>query len=268
VAELVELYSKGIKRKLKNYWAAWLPGTRFDVGDIGTLNGYLFEKAGTLAELGIKFYAESASDPSMLDISSESGVSVLLKAAGETNKAFSHIGKGEAGAKIDFGSTGAFIVQAPEVFDSELGDRLNVQAQVVNAFVNKSWEKDWVVITRLVKATSATVLISNSSQASLQLTTKANLSSAGGALGSAAAGITIKYQQGDTIKMIAGKNVTPVFQLSRLKTGFFGKPKLSIKSLRASDPSMVKLSLDLSRADRAILDSLQFDLVGDDELIE
>jgi|ERR1035437_6773551 len=59
MAELVELYSKGIKTKLANYWAAWLPGTRFDIGDIGILNGHLFEKVGTLEELSFKYYAES-----------------------------------------------------------------------------------------------------------------------------------------------------------------------------------------------------------------
>ena len=52
MAELVELYSKGIKTKLANYWAAWLPGTRFD---IGILNGHLFEKVGTLEELSFKY---------------------------------------------------------------------------------------------------------------------------------------------------------------------------------------------------------------------
>ena len=62
MTELVELYSKGIKRKLANYWAAWLPDTRFAIGDIGTLNGYLFEKVGTLNELKLKYYAETDND--------------------------------------------------------------------------------------------------------------------------------------------------------------------------------------------------------------
>jgi hypothetical protein len=268
MAELVELYSRGIKRKLENYWAAWLPGTRFAVGDIGTLNGYLFEKVGTLDELKLKYYAEPDNDPSPLDISSESGVAVSFKAAGETNAAFDYIGAADAGLKIAFGSEGAFILQAPETFESEVGDRLNLQRQIVNAYAKGNWEKDWLVITRLVKATSATVLISKSSNASLELTAKGNLSGAVAALGSANAGITVKHQQGDTISMIGGQNVTPLFQLSRLKTGIFAKPKLSIKSLRASDPSMADLTPARSRDDRAIRDSLVFDMLSDDELVE
>jgi hypothetical protein len=85
MAELVDLYSKGVKRKLENYWAARLPGTRFAIGDIGTLNGYLFEKVGTLRELDLVYYEDVDDDPSPLDIRSESGVAISLKAVGEND---------------------------------------------------------------------------------------------------------------------------------------------------------------------------------------
>ena len=81
MAELVELYTKGIKRRLANYWAAWLPGTHFNIGDVGTLNGYLFEKVATLDGLTIKYYTESNEQPTSLDISSDTGVSISFKAA-------------------------------------------------------------------------------------------------------------------------------------------------------------------------------------------
>ena len=268
MAELVDLYSRGIKRKLRNYWASWLPSTPFKIGDIGTLNGYLFEKVGTLRELKIKYYVELESGPSPLDISSESGVTVAFKAAGETNAAFAHIGVGDAGLKIEFGAEGAFILQAPQTFDSEVGDRLNLQRQIIGAFTKGSWDKDWVVITRLVKAPSATVLISKSSNAALEMTAKADLSGAVAGLGTANAGISVKHKQGDTVGMIGGQNVTPLFQLSRLKTSFFGPPKLTTKSLRASDPSLAELTPALASDDGAVQGSLVFDLLSDGELLE
>jgi hypothetical protein len=266
MTELVELYTKGIKRKLENYWAAWLPGTHFAIGDVGTLNGYVFEKVGTLDELKLRHYAVTDADPSPLDISSASGVAVSFKAAGETNSSFSHIGAADAGMKIEFGAQGAFILQAPEMFASEVGDRLNLRRQIIGAFNKGDWEKDWLVITRLLKAPSATVLISRSSNASLELTAKANLSGAVAALGAADAGITIKHQQGDTVSMIGGRNVTPLFQLSRLKTSFFSAPRLVTRSLRASDPSLAELTPSRVSGDRAIEESLAFETVTDDEL--
>jgi hypothetical protein len=266
--ELADLYSKGIKRKLKNYWAAWLPGTRFAIGDIGTLNGYLFEKVGTLDELGLKYYEEEDADPSPLDISSETGVVVSLKAAGETNQSFAYVGAAEAGLKVEFGAQGAFILQAPETFASEVGDRLNLRRRIIDAFRKGVWEKDWLVITHILKAPSATVLISKSSNSLLELAAKVYLSEAVGALGAADAGISIRYQKGDTVNMIGGKNVTPLFQLSRLKTSFFSEPKLETKSLRASDPSLADLTPSLVRGDQAIAQSLTFETLTDAELAQ
>lgn len=267
MTELVELYTKGIKRKLANHWAAWLPSTHFAIGDIGTLNGSVFEKVGTLDELKLKYYAETDSDPSPLDISSESGVAVSFKAAGETNPAFGHIAGGEAGVKVEFGAQGAFVLQAPEIFASEVGDRLNLRSQIISAFNKGVWEKDWLVVTRLLTATSATVLICKSSNASLELTARANLSGAVAALGATNAGIAIKYQQGDALSVIGGKKLTPLFQLSRLKTSFFSQPKVVTKSLRASDPSLAELTPSRVRADRAIADSLAFETLTDAELV-
>lgn len=266
MTELVELYSKGIKRKLENYWAAWLPGTHFAIGDVGILNGYVFEKVTTLGQLKLKHYAETDADPSPLDISSESDVAVSFKAAGETNPALSHVAAAEAGLKVDFGAQGAFILQAPEMFASDMGDRLNLRRQIVGAFNKGVWEKEWLVITRLLKATSATVLISKSSHASLEIAARGQLSGVVAALGVADAGITVKYQRGDTLSMIGAKNVTPLFQLSRLKTSFFSEPKLVTKALRASDPSLVELTPSRVQSDRAIEESLVFETLTDDEL--
>ncbi|SPM41937.1 hypothetical protein MNAB215_4154 [Mycobacterium numidiamassiliense] len=268
MAELVDLYSKGIKRELKNYWAAWLPSTRWSVGDVGTLNGYVFEKVGTLTELGMKYYAESDDNASPLDISSGSNVALSFKSSGETNAAFSYVAEADAGLKIDFGSKGAFVIQAPETFESALADRPNLQFQIRRAYAERRWEKDWLVVTRLIKAPSATVLISKSVDASLELSAKANLSGVVAALGSAKAGLAVKYQKGDTISIIGGQNITPLFQLSRLKTAIFDEPKLLIKSARASDPSIFRLNPDLARDDDTVRDSLVFETLSDDELLE
>lgn len=266
MTELVELYSQGIKRKLKNYWAAWLPSAQFGIGDIGTLNGHLFEKVGSLRELRFKYYLEPDSDPSPLDLTSESGVSLSFKAAGETSSQFAHLGAGEAGLRIEFGSEGAFILQAPETRDSEIADRFNLQRQIIEAFANGNWDKDWLVVTRVLKAASATVLVSRSSNASLELSAKANLAGNLAALGAADAGITVKHQQGDTLTMIGARNVTPLFQLSRLKTRFFAPPKLMTKSLRSSDPSLADLTPARANRDPALRESLAFDLLEDAEL--
>jgi hypothetical protein len=268
MTEVVDFYSRGIKRKMKNYWAAWPSWTRYNLGDVGVLNGHVFEKEATLAEIGIAYSVQEGADASPLDISSESGVTLEFKLAGQTNSAFTSIVEAEAGVKVEFGQTGAFIIEAPEIFESEVTERLALQKDIIRAYRDGRWEKEWLVITRLVRAPSATVLISRSSDAALEVAATANLSAVVTALGDANAGITVRKQHGDTLNMLCGENVTPLFQLSRLKTSFFAPPKFSIKSMGPIDPSLNDLTPARIDEDAALRDSIVFETMTDDEILE
>jgi hypothetical protein len=223
MSQIYDLYSGGIKKKLKNYWAAWLPTTRYELGDIGEFNGTLFEKVGSLAELGIPFRVAQDTAPSPLDFVSESGVSVNIKAAGETNTAFASVPQGSAGIKIDFGSQGAFVVECPETFEQAMAQPMALEQAILSAHKEGTWKGEWAVITRIVTAPSATILISNSSSAGLELSAKADLAAGVTDLGKADLGLSIKSQRGDILKSIGAKDVTPFFQVSKLKGSVIGR---------------------------------------------
>lgn len=265
MVDVCDIYSKGIKRTLKNYWAAWLPSTRFQLGDIGILNGYYFEKIGSLRELNIQFEIDEDSDSSPLEIVSESNVSFTMKLAGELNKAFSHVPQANAGLKIDFGAQGAFIVQAPDTYESAIGNLFSLQSQIIAAFRDGRWEKDWLVLVRIVTSPSATILISSSSSAGLELSTEANLSAEPVELGKAELGLAVKFQRGDIIKMIGAQNVSPFFQLGKLKQPLFTKSKFVTKSMRGQDRTNVYVPPSLGRDASAVSDYLSFDLLEDSE---
>jgi hypothetical protein len=217
VSQIYDLYSGGIKKKLRNYWAAWLPTTRYELGDIGEFNGTLFEKVGSLTELGIPFKVAQDTSPSPIDFVSESGVSVNIKAAGETNTAFASVPQGSAGVKIEFGSQGAFVVECPETYEQAMAEPMALEKEVISADRAEKWKHAWAVITRIVTAPSATILISNSSSAGLELSAKADLAAGVTDLGKADLGLSIKSQRGDILKSIGAKDVSPFFQVSMLK---------------------------------------------------
>ena len=268
MTELVEMYSKGVKKRFKNYWPAWPAFTRYQLGDIGTLNGHVFQKVATLTELGLNSIPHTGVDTSQLDISSEKDVSITFKAAGQANPLFTSIGNAEAGMRIDFGQSGAFIVEAPQIVEDELTGLLSLQKAIVHAYTQGKWDRDWLVITRLVRAASATVLISRSSQASLELAASGQLSAVVTALGDVNAGITLRRQSGDTMNMICAVNATPLFQLSRIKTSFFGTPKFSIHSMRPADSSLANLTPGGMGGNSKLRESVFFDVLTDDELVE
>jgi hypothetical protein len=258
--DVCDIYSKGIKKKLKNYWAAWLPTTKFELGDIGILNGHYFQKVSSLASLEIPFDTTADGSPSPIELVSTSGVSIKVKIAGETNEAFASVPKGSAGLKIDFGSEGAFVVQCPATFEPAISDPLKLQNKIIDLFEKGQWQADWVVIVRLVTAPSATILISNSTAAGLELSSTVEFSAGLADLGSAGLGLSLKSQTGDIFKMLGAQGVTPFFQVATLKRRLFGAPRFTTKSMFGLDHSIK--STITSQAEDLYLDVLRDEEVG------
>jgi len=231
MSSIYEIYSSGIKNKLKNYWPAWLPSTLYKLGDVGFLKGNYFERVTSLAELDIDFDIEDDESPSPLELVSESGVTLQFKIAGETNTAFASVPDANAGVKLDFGESGAFVIECPETFEPFIMNTLSLEKKLLDAFEKDVWDKNWHVITRIIASPSSTIVISNSSSSGLEFTSNADLSTGFVKLGSAEANLSLKSQTGDLFKMIGARDTTPFFQLSRLKRKFLGNPKLRIKSM-------------------------------------
>ncbi|MBY5855935.1 hypothetical protein ELH53_32750 (plasmid) [Rhizobium ruizarguesonis] len=258
-------YSKGIKTKLRNFWAAWLPGTRYELGDVGVLNGFIFERATSLRELGIKIYEDVGADPSPLEIISDNGVNVTLKSAGEAHAAFAHVAEVNAGMKIEFAAEGAYMVHAPRTYEATIGDPLNLQRQIIHKHGQGKWNTDWAVITRIIKAPMATVLISQSKHSSLELAAKADFNSPLGSLGDAEAEVAVKFQSGDTFKMIGGRNVTPFFQLSSLRNRLFKPSEVSVRHVTDGDGRALNSTVSLQGLGNPSTE-LAFALIEDEEL--
>ena len=233
------------------------------MGDIGVLNGYYFEKVGSLVALKIPFAAAADNSPSPIELVSESGVSITLKLAGELNEAFASVPQGRAGLKIDFGSKGAFVVQCPATYEPAIADPMALQKAIIDAFGEGQWQGDWGVIVRIVTAPTATILISNSTSAGLELSAKANLAAGLADLAKAELGLSLRSQRGDIIKMIGAQDVTPFFQLATLKRRLFGAPKFTTRSMRGLDHSIRGVTPSPTRER---LDALYLDVLRDEEV--
>ena len=259
---VADLYSIGVKEKLRNYWAAWLPSTRFALGDVGVLNGRIFEKRGSLSDFGIKFSATPSGNPSSLELVSGSGVAVSLKAKGEVNQAFESVPRGKAGLKIQFGAEGAFVVQCPAIFEQTIADLMGVQSAIVATFENGQWDTDWVVIMRLISAPAGVILISSSSSSQLEISADINLTAGIADIGKSEAGLSFKTLKGEIIKTDS-QDLTPFFQLGTLKKRFFGGPKWGTHSMRDDEELSAASTRPHPKDDPGLL---YFDLIEDEPL--
>lgn len=259
---LADLYVNGVRKKLRNYFAAWLPTEKLALGDIGVLKGNFFTRTGSLQDLGIPFKIRKDTAPAPLDYVSQSGVSVFLKAAGQTNPSLPSIPEAQAGVGIEFSQTGAFIIEATASYQPSIEDVIQLEKALLKAFEQKQWDQNWTVIVRLVQTPVATILISNSSNSKVEYTMSGNASSSAVDLGSASIQLGMASHHGDILKFPQSNNITPLFQLAQLKKKLFG-PSFGIRAMRIRTG---KTAAKMRNMTRPSGEELYFDLIGEKDL--
>jgi hypothetical protein len=263
-----ELYVSGIKKKLKNYYAAWLPSEKLKLGDVGVLSGTLFTRLTSLADLGISFAERPDTDSAPIDYVSESGVAIFLKAAGEVNTSVPNVPQGKAGVGVEFSQEGAFILKAPESYEPSIEDIVKLEQDVRYAFQEGLWSTKWVVIVRLVQTPVATIMVSNSSNSKVEFAVEGDVSVSGIDLGNAGLNFELKVQKGDVLRIERAQNLTPIFQLARLKRRWLGlrSPSFSVRRLQAGVQAIDPITPAEAKADSEVASSLYLDLVRDEDV--
>jgi hypothetical protein len=263
-----ELYVSGIKKKFANYFAAWLPGEKLRLGDVGVIENNLFTRITSLENIGINFTerADNASTP--IDYISESGVSIFFKTAGEVNPSLPNIPEAKAGIGVEFSQKGAFIFQAAESYQPSIENIFQLEQDIISAYENGRWRSEWVVITRLVQTPIASIIVSNSSQSKVEFSVEGDIPLSSFDLGNASLNFGLKSQTGDVIKFIGGENLTPLFQLARIKNRWLGLGDLylEVKSIGMIDNSMAAITPERVKNDPDIAKSLYLDLVHDQKV--
>jgi len=211
MADVGKLYAKELHHAT-SYVAAWLPNINVKLGDVGQLKGELFSVESTLKKLGISFKVRKGEEPTDFDYQSK--ISMKVKAAGEV-VAKTTLPQAKAGVSIEFGKEGAFLFQAPGCMVDQIEDKAAVGNRVRELLEKKKWQPDWVVVDTLVKADCATILVSNSRNAALDLTAETAVTAAN--LANLKAGLSVNYQRGEVFRFIASEGLTPLFMLSGLK---------------------------------------------------
>ena len=219
--------------------------------------------------MGISFRVRQDKSPTPLDYISKQGTSVITKIAGEASDAIPALPTAKAGISLSFSSEGGYVFQAAESYEPTIEDMVSVNKQVVNAYSEGRWEKNWAIITKIVNVPYATYIISESSDSELVLEADADLKQGIADLGNASINLTWKKQTGAFVKMRGAKDISPFFQLARLKRPWpFGDFSLTTKMSRTfstSDP-LESITPQTVRENKEVEDSLFLDLITDDDI--
>jgi len=213
---VVKQYTKEIYKKF-GYYATWLPGKKIKIGDVGKLNGKVFERETNLKNLGIDFKVVYDKNKISLDYKSEGSVNISPKISGQVPVAGSKLTNLDAGITLNFAKEKSVAFVAQGVLLHQINDLIPVKKEVLKRFATKEWEKDWVIISELAVADSATILISSKGSTTIDIKAKTDIGLDKLQLANTDAGLQLMNSMGLETNIIAEAELTPLFKVVGLK---------------------------------------------------
>lgn len=219
-------YAKQISSGLR-YGATWTPGTPLRLGQVGTFESGIFVPRGHIESFDIPFTTETDSTPTSYTYISDAGVLLRFKTKDQSGQSYQSLIEGQAGVAISFSKKHRVVFSATECFENRIADTLSLQAQLTHRFNRKMWQEDWAVVTHLVTAKSATILLSNTDDSVIELEIAgSNIPSSIG-LVDISANIALAYSGSMSQLILGAKGLTPLFHTMRLRKQFWsGEPKV------------------------------------------
>lgn len=222
-------YLKELNKKFF-YRANWEPTKPIRIGDIGKIEKGVFSVYSNLEKQGIPMEVRIAENQGNLEYNSSGGVKISKKLSGETSQAVSHLSEGDAGIVVEFNKDRSIAFKANGTKIEMLENLGEIEQAVKAKFKNDEWPKEWVIISELVTADEATILISKSSNAKLELKANAKIG-AGEQLDLANGSLELSPQmsQGISTQIIAKEGLSPLYRAAGIKkswwsgTGFGNK---------------------------------------------
>jgi len=212
--------------------------------------------------LDIEFAERPDPDPSPLNFQSESGVEISFKAAGQINPNMPNLPQADAGAAVKFSGLGAFLFNAPESYEPSIENIVHVQKEILDAYKQGRWNSSWVVIVRLVYTPTATIIVSKSSDAEIELAAQGDISTTSFNLGEANISLTTCHMKNEVVYIPVAKEITPLFQVAKIKRRWYLGPYIStLKKDYDITDSPDFITPEMVKKDKALAESLYLGLV-------
>lgn len=224
-------YTRELYRQFR-YYANWLPGTPLSLGDVGVLKAKEFVRKTNLKHLNLDFEIIKDSTPSQISHQSKGGVSVSAKIAGTAPVLGSVLSEAEAGISVSFSNENSILFKANGTYNHIIKDQVKLGKDILKLYEEGNWDKDYLVITELVEADSSTILISNSSGSSIELSANANVSLGQLDIANADIGLQPKISKDLYTEIITNKGLTPLFKSSKVQTRIFQQPIFEATKMR------------------------------------
>lgn len=211
-----ETYFKELSRAL-GYLAAWMPNTTLQLGDI--IDRLTLERQGNISsrkEHSVSFSSRPASTLGSFQYSSAGGASIATKAAGRVVLG-SSLAKAEAGLVVKFSKENAIVFEASGCTSNAIDDLEALTKSIAELSAAGDWNPEWVVVTEVVQAAFATIIISAGTSAQLDLRASGKIAPAGLRLVDPEARFQPASSRDIAYKFIAEAGLTPLYRAKGIK---------------------------------------------------
>lgn len=216
---LAQQYTSEIAKGLQ-YLPIWLPIKTLTLGTVGTIQKNVFEPEGNLNGMGVPFTPSPSRSEGTMRYNSNDGVSIQFKAAGSAPVAGSALSTADAGVAVKFSRSNAVVFEASGCRIEAIADVGTLGRRLIELYGSGEWNKDYYVVTEVVKADVTTILISSSAGASLELKAGGDIHAASLSLAS----LEAQFSTASTAKMgyelVAKEGLTPLFKAWRVRGWF------------------------------------------------
>ena len=226
MANIKQSYKKQISNTF-NYRATWAPSRPMTVGQIGKLQDGVFMPYTTLQDLGIPVQVNTKESEDTLDYSSSGGVSVNFKVAGDAVPAgATSLTQADAGIVIKFSRENALVFNIKGFTTIQLTNLAEVEEKILQLKEQGKWKKDYILICEVVKADSASIVISKSKNATLEISATADIAINDLKLSNSEANLAVVNKRDIGVNILAEQEITPLYKAMKVKNRFFRSDEL------------------------------------------
>jgi hypothetical protein len=196
-----------------NYLATWLPNVHVAPGQVGRITNNEFTYVGTLTgDFKIPVDTEDAPSQGDFEYYSAGAVKVTAKLAGEVPPQGSILAKIDAGINLAFSREHAVAFRAAKCRATRIRNQIDVGKAVLALHEKNEWPDDLVVVTEVITAGSTTILISSSSNASIDLRASGSVDIKTVHIADVDAGLSVSNSSNMGIQTVAEGGLTPLMR--------------------------------------------------------
>ena len=236
---------------------AWLPGIPLQMGDIGVLKHNEFTYVSSLQKKGIPFTVRTEPSEGDLEYKSGRGITIAPKISGESAIPKFRLYYGDDGMIVRFGSKKGLLFEATGVKHQVIADMNGLDNAIADAHKKGEWKDEWVVVSDLVIADSATILIPQGKDAVIGLRAKSHVPKLSLANPDACFEVTYAHNMNTTI--ICQPGLTPLFKVRGIIKKHWISDQIDVGGLKDLGQKLAKPSEpSYTESTRPIVGEIEF----------